>query len=253
MSASAALLLWLAQGAVACDADTRVVLMPFERVALPSADARALEDATRRAVSALPDACLESREDTAARLRGAGASLSSCGNTECRSAQAVSLGARRLVRGVALGVGGKRSVALTVTDARGTETRAQFEAPALTPGEADTRARQALQEVWAPLRTTTTARQAQAPQGSRLLPKVMMGAGGVALAVGVGFGIAARSTESRVSKNGGECATAEEDFSTCFASRLDAGRRQARTSNVLMGVGALLGLGGAVSFIWEWP
>ncbi|MCY1042545.1 hypothetical protein OV208_14570 [Corallococcus sp. bb12-1] len=248
---AASLLLWLAQAAVACDADTRVVLMPFERVALPSADARALEDATRRAVSALPDACLESREDTAARLRGAGASLSSCGNTECRSAQAVSLGARRLVRGVALGVGGKRSVALTVTDARGTETRAQFEAPALTPGEADTRARQALQEVWAPLRTQTVKQAA--PRGSRLLPKVMMGAGGVALAVGVGFGIAARSTESRVSKNGGECAAAGEDFSGCFASRLDAGRRQARTSNVLMGVGALLGLGGAVSFIWEWP
>ncbi|MFP2899934.1 hypothetical protein ACLEQD_26680, partial [Corallococcus sp. 4LFB] len=70
---------------------------------------------------------------------------------------------------------------------------------------------------------------------------------------GVGFGLAARSTESKVSRNGGECATAGASFTDCFASRLDAGRRQARTSNVLLGVGALLGLGGAVSFIWELP
>ncbi|RKH64314.1 hypothetical protein [Corallococcus llansteffanensis] len=248
MSLSASLLLWLAQGAVPCDANTRVVLVPFERVALPSADARALEDATRRAVAALPEACLESRDDTVARLRGSGASLSACGNAECRSAQAGALGARRLVRGVALGVGGRRSVALTVTDARGPETRAHFEAPATTPGEAEARARQALQQVWSPLGTAKAA-----PRGSRLLPKVLLGTGGVALAVGVGFGLAARSTESKVSKNGGECAAAGEGFTDCFASRLDDGRRQARTSNVLLGLGALLGVGGALSFIWELP
>ncbi|CAM3097770.1 hypothetical protein G4177_16990 [Corallococcus sp. ZKHCc1 1396] len=249
MSVSAAsLLLLLARGALPCDADTRVVLMPFERVALSSADTRALEDATRRAVSALPDACLESREDTAERLRGSGTSLSACGNTECRNAQAASLGARRLVRGVALGVGGRRSVSLTVTDARGPETRAHFEAPATTPGEAEARARQALQQVWAPLGTAKAA-----PRGSRLLPKVLLGAGGVALAVGVGFGLAARGTESRVSKNGGECAESGEGFTDCFASRLQDGRRQARTSNVLLGVSALLGVSGALSLVWELP
>lgn len=249
MSLSAAsLLLWLAQGAVPCDANTRVVLVPFERVALPSAEARALEDATRRAVAALPDACLESRDDTVARLRASGASLSACGNAECRSAQVGALGARRMVRGVALGVGGRRSVALTVTDARGPETRAHFEAPATTPGETESRAKQALQEVWSPLGTARAA-----PRGSRLLPKVLLGTGGVALAVGVGFGLAARSTESKVSKSGGECATAGEDFTDCFASRLDHGRRQARTSNVLLGLGALLGVSGALSFVWELP
>ncbi|NOK20100.1 hypothetical protein [Corallococcus carmarthensis] len=251
MSPSASLLLMLLRVSAPCDAQTRVVLVPFERLALPSEDARELEDATRRAVAALPDACLESREDTVARLRGSGASLAACGDAECRSAQASALGARRLVRGVALGVGGKRSVALTVTDAKGTETRAQFEASAATtPGEADARARQALQQVWSPLVTTQAVRE---PQGSRVLPKVLIGAGGVALIAGVSFGLAARSTESKVSRNGGECAAAGEAFADCFASRLDAGRRQARTSNVLLGVGALLGLGGAVSFIWELP
>lgn len=251
MSLSAtSLLLMLLPGAIPCDADTRVVLMPFERLALTSTEARALEDATRRAVAALPDACLESREDTLERLRGSGAALAACGNAECRSAQATALSARRLVRGVALGVGGKSRVALTVTDSRGTETRAQFEAPTTTPGEADARARLALQQVWAPL---GTARAVREPRGSRVLPKVLLGAGGVALAAGVGFGLAARSTESKVSRNGGECAAAGETFTECFSSRLGAGRRQARTSNVLLGVGALLGLGGAVSFIWELP
>ncbi|MFB1482884.1 hypothetical protein [Corallococcus sp. RDP092CA] len=250
MSPSASLALLLLSMSAPCDTNTRVVLMPFERLALPSADARKLEDATRRAVAALPGACLESREDTVARLRGSGAALAACGDAACRSAQATALGVRRLVRGVALGVGGKRSVALTVTDARGPEARAQFEAPATAPGEADARARQALQQVWSPLVTTQPAR---APQGPRLLPKVLWGAGGAALLAGVGFGLAARHTESKVSKNGGECAAAGESFADCFASRLDAGRRQARTSNVLLGAGALLGLGGAVSFIWELP
>jgi hypothetical protein len=248
---TASLLMLLLRGAAPCDADTRVVLMPFERLALPSADARALEDATRRAVATLPGACLEPREDTLKRLHGAGGDLAACGTAECRSAQATAMGARRLVRGVALGVGGRRSVALTVTDAKGEETRTQFEALAVTPGEADARASQALQRVWAPL-GVQVARE-PAGRGSRVLPKVMMGVGGAALAAGVGFGLAARSTESKVSKNGGECANAGDAFADCFASRLATGRRQARTSNVLMGVGALLGLGGAVSFVWEWP
>ncbi|MFP2902664.1 hypothetical protein ACLEQD_41205, partial [Corallococcus sp. 4LFB] len=72
MSPPASLLLMLLRMSAPCDAQTRVVLVPFERLALPSEDARELEDATRRAVAALPDACLESREDTVARLRGAG-------------------------------------------------------------------------------------------------------------------------------------------------------------------------------------
>ncbi|MBN9683174.1 MULTISPECIES: hypothetical protein [unclassified Corallococcus] len=250
MSLPASLLWMVLRMSAPCDADTRVVLMPFERLALPSTDARELEDATRRAVAALPDACLESREDTMARLRGSGAVLAACGDAACRSAQASALGVRRMVRGVALGVGGKRSVALTVTDARGPETRAQFEAPATTPGEADARARHALQQVWSPLVTTPSARQ---PQGSRMLPRVLWGVGGAALLAGVGFGLAARSTESKVSKNGGECVAAGEAFADCFASRLRTGRNQARTSNVLLGAGALLGVGGAVSFIWELP
>ncbi|NNB90795.1 hypothetical protein [Corallococcus exiguus] len=250
MSLPASLLLMLLRMSAPCDANTRVVLMPFERLALPSADARELEDATRRAVAVLPDACLESREDTVARMRGSGAALTACGDAECRSAQASALGVRRLVRGVALGVGGKRSVALTVTDARGPETRAQFEAPATTPGEADARARQALQQVWSPLVTTQAARE---PRGSRVLPKVLWGVGGAALLAGVGFGLAARSTESKLSKNGGDCAKAGEAFADCITARLETGRRQARTSNVLLGAGTLLGVGGTVSFIWEIP
>ncbi|NPD28638.1 hypothetical protein [Corallococcus exiguus] len=250
MSLPASLLLMLLRMSAPCDANTRVVLMPFERLALSSADARELEDATRRAVAALPGACLESREDTVARLRGSGAALTACGDAACRSAQATALGVRRLVRGVALGVGGKRSVALTVTDARGPETRAQFEAPATTPGEADARARQAIAQVWSPLVTTQAARE---PQGSRVLPKVLWGVGGAALLAGVGFGLAARRTESKLSMNGGDCARAGEAFADCITTQLETGRRQARTSNVLVGAGALLGVGGTVSFIWEIP
>jgi hypothetical protein len=82
---------------------------------------------------------------------------------------------------------------------------------------------------------------------------VLLAAGGVALAAGVGFGLAARRSEASLSTGTAGCTGEGEAFRSCIAGRLQEGRRQARTANMLMGAGAVLGAGGAVFFVWELP
>ncbi|WNG23324.1 hypothetical protein F0U62_04230 [Cystobacter fuscus] len=228
----------------------RVVLVPFQPVALSTAEARRAEDLVRRAVEALPGACLESRADTVARMKARGGRLASCSDAACRGAQVLALGAQRLVRGVALGVGGTRSVALTLVDREGLESHATLE---LSPAEAvsgpdETRAREALGSLWA---ARTGRRVDERP--ARVLPTVMVAAGGVALAVGVGFGLAARQSQKTLSTGGADCGGEGQAFRECFAARLREGRSRATTANVLLGTGALLGAGGTVLFLWELP
>jgi hypothetical protein len=82
---------------------------------------------------------------------------------------------------------------------------------------------------------------------------VLLGAGGVALAAGVGFGLAARRSQERFSQGNAGCSGGGEAFRSCIAERLEEGRNQARTANVLMGAGAVLGAGGTVFLVWELP
>ncbi|MFY0583397.1 hypothetical protein ACN28S_62035 [Cystobacter fuscus] len=165
-------------------------------------------------------------------------------------AQVLALGAQRLVRGVALGVGGTRGVALTLVDREGLESHATLE---LSPAEAvsgpdETRAREALGSLWA---ARTGRRVDERP--ARVLPTVLVTAGGVALAVGVGFGLAARQSQKTLSTGAADCGGEGPAFRECFAARLREGRSRATTANVLLGTGALLGAGGTVFFLWEWP
>lgn len=245
---SFALALTLAQ--VPCRGGERVVLVPFQPVALSTAEARRLEDTVRRAVEGTSGACLEPRADTVAKVRAQGGRLADCADPACRGAQAVGLGADWLVRGVALGVGGGRGVALTLVDREGLESHALLElsGEGLPPGLEEARAREAFQELW---KARPSARAVERP--ARVWPTVLLTAGGVALAAGVGFGLAARRSEKGLSTGTAGCGGEHEAFRSCVEGRLQEGRRQALTANVLMGAGALLGAGGAVFFVWELP
>jgi hypothetical protein len=169
----------------------------------------------------------------------------------------VAPGAAWLVRGVALGVGGGRSVVLTLEDSRDWEARELFQVPAAKaePGEAEARARQVFQTLWAgrPSQAAGPPRPASVERPTRVWPRVLLAAGGAALAAGVGFGVAARRAETRLSAGNAGCAGEGEAFRACLDDRLRSGRKQATTANVLLGTGALLGAGGAFFLVWELP
>jgi hypothetical protein len=246
---SFALMLSLAGAPAPCGGE-RVVLVPFQPVALPSAEARQLEDAVRRAVESTSGLCLESRASTVARVRDQGGRLPGCVDAACRGSQTQALGAERLVRGVVLGVGGGRTVALTLVDREGQEshTLVQLSGEGLPPGMEEARAREAFGALWAARPSPRRVRSVK-----KTWPTVVMAAGGVALAAGVGFGLAARRSETGLSTGNAGCTGEGEAFRSCFAGRLRQGQQQSRTANLLMGAGALLGAGGAVFFVWETP
>lgn len=246
---SLTLALTLAQTPAPCRSGERWVLLPFQPVALSTAEAREVEDAVRRAAERTSGVCLEPRADTVAKVRAQGGRLPGCVDAACRGAQAKALGAQRLVRGVALGVGGGRSVALTLVDREGLEshTLVELSGEGLPPGQEEARAHEAFQQLW---KTRLPARAVERP---RVWPTVLLAAGGVALAAGVGFGLAARNSEAVLSQGNAGCTGEGEAFRSCITGRLREGQRQARTANVLMGTGALLGAGGAVFFVWELP
>ncbi len=237
-------------GAPASCKGERVVLVPFQPVALSSAEARQLEDSVRRTLETLPGLCLEPRASTVAKVRAQGGRLPACVDAGCRGAQVTALDADRLVRGVALGVGGGRSVALTLVDREGQESHAvtQLSGEGHPIGLDETRARQALGTLWA---ARSSPRSVERP--GKAWPTVLLAAGGVALAAGVGFGLAARRTETGLSTGNGGCSGEGEAFRSCFAGRLQQGRQQSRAANVLMGAGAVLGAGGGLLLVWELP
>jgi len=230
-----------------CPPGERVVLVPLQPVVLSSAEARQVEETVRRAVEGLPGTCLESRADTVARMRARGGRLAGCSDAACRGAQVLAFGADRLVRGTALGVGGARGVALTVVDREGLESHATLELSSPeAPKEDEARLREALQGSWG--RKSAPPRVARGPW-----PKVLWAAGGVALAAGVGFGLAARHTQSVLSTGSAGCTGEGPAFRDCFARQLQQGRTRARAANALWGAGALLGVGGTLLFVWETP
>jgi hypothetical protein len=246
----------LAQAAAMPCTGERVVLVPFAPVALSQAETRGLEDAVRRAVGSTAGVCLEPRAETVARLRALGPAAASCEGAVCLGGKGGASGPAWLLRGVALGVGGARSVLLTLGDSRGWEWRGSFQLPGAdaAPGEAEQRARQAFGALWRVRPSAAGGDEDTVSKPAPLWPKVLLAAGGAALAAGVGFGVAARNTESRVSKAGDTGCTGEgAAFRDCLDGKLKSGRRQATVSNVLLGSGALLGAGGAVFLIWELP
>lgn len=256
LSVALFLSLSLTQSAADCEGQ-KVVLVPFDRVALAREEARGLEDAVRRAVGSTPGVCLEQRAETVARLRTLGPGATTCEGATCLGARSVAPGAAWLVRGVTLGVGGSRSVVITLEDSRGWEARELFQVPAVKSGlaEAGARARQSFQTLWAgrPSQDAGTRSPVSVARPARLWPKVLLAAGGAALAAGVGFGVASRRAESRLSAGNAGCGGEGAALRACLDERLRSGRKQATTANVLMGTGALLGAGGAFFLVWELP
>lgn len=242
-----ALLLSLAQAP--CQGE-RVVLVPFAPVALSSSEARQVEEVVRRAAESTPGVCLEPRASTVSKVRGQGGRLTGCVDAACRGAQVTALGAERLVRGVALGVGGGRGVSLTLVDREGRESHAvaQLSGEDLAPGMSELRAKEAFGTLWAARPSPRAVARV-----SRVWPTVLLSAGGVALAAGVGFGLATRQTQTRLSTSSAGCTGDGEAYRACIAGRLEEGRKQARTANLLLGAGALLGAGGTFFLVWELP
>lgn len=229
----------------ACEG-ARVVLLPFDAVALPRAEARQTEDAVRRAVARTPGVCLETRARTVEKLRALGGRLSVCEDAACRGTQVASLDTDWVVHGRALGLGGGRTVSLALRGRDGSETRRTFP---VTATDAEEPALKAFGELWAPHNPERTA----GTWKHNLLPKVLAGAGVAALAAGVGFGLAARSTERGLSSGNGGCTGEGEAFRQCFANQLQTGQSRARAANVFAATGVVLGAGAAVLFIWELP
>ncbi|WIG95720.1 hypothetical protein [Myxococcus sp. SDU36] len=251
-----ALSLSLTQAAAAPCAGERVVLVPFSPVALSRAETRVLEDTVRRAVAGTPGVCLESRAETVARLKALRPTAASCEGAACLAAKGVAPGAAWLLRGIALGVGGARSVMLTLGDSRGWEWRGSFQLPTARadPGEVEPHARQTFGALWR-VRPSVAKGSAGArvEQPASMWPKVLLVAGGAALAAGVTLGVAASRAESRLSQGNAGCAGQGEVFRDCLEGKLRSGRRQATAANVLLGSGALLGAGGALFLVWELP
>ncbi|WP_225408911.1 hypothetical protein [Stigmatella hybrida] len=231
----------------------RLALIPFDTVAVARAEARRTEEAVRRAVARTENTCLEPRQRTVEGLLAQGNPLSPCLNAACRTAQVKHFGAQWLVRGRVMGLGGARSVALVLVGPDGQEHRSAFTLPEEEAGT-EQAAAQAFASLW-------EGRLPAQPQGvvvetqrrRSAWPKVMLGAGAAALAAGVGFGLAARATENRLSEGTGGCTGEGEALRSCFADGLRKGKQQSRLANGLMGAGAVLGAGGALLFVWELP
>ena len=113
------------------------------------------------------------------------------------------------------------------------------------PGDDETRTLEALRGLWGEPVATASRRW-------RPWPTVLWAAGGVALAAGVGFGLAARRTQAELSTGAG-CPGEGSAFRDCVERQLSQGRSRARTANALWGTGAALGVGGTLLFVWETP
>jgi hypothetical protein len=234
-----ALLLALAAAPPPCDGGALAVL-PLEAVAVARAEALATEEALRRALAAV--ACVQPAEVTRARLGARdGEPLAACRERACAPGALEALGAAWALRGTLLGVGGERTLALSLLGREGEAARRTVALGGL-PGALEEGAR----ELWRTRRGATVARAPSA------WPLVTLAAGGVALAAGAGLGLAARQTEARLSRADG-CTGTGEEVRACLTAGLAEGRRQARAANLLLGAGALLGAGGGLWLAWELP
>jgi hypothetical protein len=231
----------------ACEGE-RVVILPFDMVALTRAEARLTEETLRRAVAKTAGVCLEPRKVTVERWSALSGKQGPCADATCRAEEVKTFGAKWLIHGRVLGLGGERTVALVLTSTAGVESRRTFSMPALGAAAEDAAAK-AFEALWG----AREPRPAEVRKTRRAWPVVLMGAGAAALVAGAGFGMAARSTEKRLSQGTGGCAGEGEEFRHCFAEGLRRGERQSQFATGLLGAGAVLGASGAIFFVWELP
>ncbi len=231
----------------ACEGE-RVVILPFDMVALARPEARRTEEAVRRAVAKTAGVCLQPRKETVERMLALNGKQGPCADAACRAEAVKAFGTKWLVLGRVLGLGGERTVALVLAGAEGHESRSTFTVPELEAAAEDAAAK-AFIALW----ESRGPRPTQARKPVRVLPMVLVGTGAAALVTGLGFGMAARSTERRFSEGTGGCEGEGEVFRRCFADGLRKGERQSQLANGLLGAGAVLGATGAIFFVWELP
>jgi hypothetical protein len=232
---AAVLALWAAGGAARAECVGRAVIVPFEYVAADAKVAHEAEQRVREAAARQMGACVEGREATVKRLQRLGPFLSACPDDACRANRAAALEAGTVVEGVALGMGGRPSLALSVWGRDGKAVHASVPLGGAEP-ELD-----ALFDQWA-----------RRERGGGPWPFVSLGAAAGAVAVGAFFGARVRHEQQAVS-DGTACAgTSGQELSGCLGARLAQGRRDAVTANVLWGAGAALAAGGTVWLVWEW-
>jgi hypothetical protein len=231
----------------ACEGE-RVVILPFDMVALTRAEARHTEETLRRAVAKAAGVCLEPRKETVERWRALNGKQGPCADAACRADEVKAFQAKWLIHGRVLGLGGERTLALVLTSTEGAEARSTFSMPALGAAAED-----AASKAFAALWGARGPRPTEVRKRRRAWPMVLMGTGAAALVAGAGFGMAARATEKRFSEGTGGCEGDGEAFRRCFADGLRRGERQSQLATGLLGVGAVLGASGAIFFVWELP
>jgi len=232
---AAALALWAVAGTARAECAGRVVIVPFDYLASEAKLAREAEQLVRDAAARRLGACVEAREATVKRLQRLGAFLSSCPDDACRAGRASALEAAAVVEGIALGVGGRPSVALSLWGRDGKGVRASV------PLEGGAAELDALFEKW--------ARQ---DRGAGPWPMVSLGAAAGAVVAGAFFGARVRQEQQAVG-DGTACAgMSGPALSGCLDARFAAGRRDALAANVLFGAGAALAAGGTIWLVWEW-
>jgi len=232
---AAALALWAVEGTARGECAGRVAIVPFDYLASEAQVAREAEQRVRDAAARRLGACVESREATVKRLQRLGPFLSACPDDACRASRASALEAASVVEGIALGVGGRPSLALSLWGRDGKAVRASV------PLEGGEKELDALFERWA-----------RRERGAGPWPYVSIGAAAGAVAVGAFFGAKVRQEQQAVS-DGTACAgMTSQALSGCLDARLADGRRDALAANALFGAGAALAAGGTIWLVWEW-
>lgn len=232
---AAVLALWAAAGTARAQCAGRVVIVPFDYLASDAQGAREAEQRVRDAAARWLGACVEAREATVKRLQRLGPFLSACPDDACRASRASALEAATVVEGIALGVGGRPSLALSLWGRDGKGVRAS------APLEGGAQEIDALFERWS-----------RRERGAGPWPYVSIGAAAGAVAVGAFFGARVWQEQQAVS-GGTACAgLAGQALSGCLDARFAEGRRDALAANVLFGAGGVLAAGGAVWLVWEW-
>lgn len=228
----------------------RVAVVPLEPVGLPPPQAREEEERVRAALEGVPGVCLVPRRDSVEKLRARpGHRLPACEDAECRRKEASAFGADWLYSGTVYGLGGGRTVSLQLWNSQGTVVQGgSFSSADADAGE---RVRSMLRD--ARLGSSLVASRAPAQTRSRW-PELATGALAVtSVAVGLGFGAAARNTEQMISERAVPCTGTGDAYAQCFAATERDGQRKATLANAFLGAGAALATGAVVMFVMEWP
>ncbi len=228
----------LAASARAECAAGRTAIVPFEYLAAEAEVAREAEQRVREAARRRLGDCVESRDATARRLERLGPTLASCQDDACRAARAAALEAGAVVEGVALGVGGRPALALTLWGRDGRATR-----QSLPLEESPERVGRELDDLFA-----RWSRQSR-PRGPG--PYLVLGTAAGAAAAGAVLGVLVRQNQQALT-SGTACGGSGGALAACLEERFTRGRPQALAANVLFGAGAALAAAGTVWLVWEW-